>query len=34
VPMSRPQFVFSDIGQLHRVGAVALQVSAGPEVRF
>jgi len=35
VPMSRPQFVFSDVvGALHRVGAVALQVSLGPEVRF
>jgi hypothetical protein len=34
VPVSRPQFVFSDLGELHRVSAVALQVSAGPEVRF
>ena len=35
VPMSRPQFVFSDVEQpLHRVGAVALQASVGPEVRF
>ena len=34
VPLARPQFVFSDIGELHRVGAVALQVSGGPEVRF
>jgi len=35
VPMSRPQFVFSDVmGALHRVGPVALQVSVGPEVRF
>jgi hypothetical protein len=34
VPVSRPQFVFSDVGPLHRVGAAALQVSVGPEVRF
>jgi len=34
VPMFRPQFVFSDLGELHRVGAVALQVSVGPEARF
>jgi len=35
VPLSRPQFVFSDVvGELHRVSAVALQVSVGPEVRF
>jgi len=34
VPMSRPQFVFSDVGPLHRVGVVALQASVGPEVRF
>lgn len=34
VPVSRPQFVFSDLGPLHRVSDVALQVSAGPEVRF
>jgi hypothetical protein len=34
VPVSRPQFVFSDVGELHRVSAVALQASAGPEVRF
>jgi hypothetical protein len=34
VPVTRPQFVFSDLGPLHRVSAVALQVSAGPEVRF
>jgi hypothetical protein len=35
VPMLRPRFVYSDVGPLlHRVGAVALQVSAGPEVRF
>jgi hypothetical protein len=34
VPMFRPQFVYSDVGPLHRVGAVALQVSVGPEVRF
>jgi hypothetical protein len=33
-PVSRPQFVFSDVGELHRVSAVALQVSGGPEVRF
>jgi hypothetical protein len=34
VPITRPQFVFSDVGPLHRVGAVALQASVGPEVRF
>jgi hypothetical protein len=34
VPMSRPQFVFSDVGVLHRVGALTLQASVGPEVRF
>jgi hypothetical protein len=34
VPMSRPQFVYSDVDALHRVSPVALQVSAGPEVRF
>jgi hypothetical protein len=34
VPMSRPQFVYADVDELHRVSAVALQVSAGPEVRF
>jgi hypothetical protein len=35
VPMSRPQFVFSDVvGELHRVRVVTLQVSVGPEVRF
>jgi len=35
VPVSRPQFVFSDVvGELHRVGAVAFQLSVGPEVRF
>jgi hypothetical protein len=34
VPVSRPQFVFSDLGELHRVSAVALQASAGPEVQF
>ena len=34
VPMTRPQFVFSDVGVLHRVGAVTLQASVGPEVRF
>lgn len=34
VPVSRPQFVFSDVGPLHRVGVVALQASVGPEVRF
>ena len=34
VPTSRPQFVFSDVGPLHQVEAVALQASLGPEVRF
>jgi hypothetical protein len=35
VPVFRPQFVFSDVvGELHRVGALALQLSIGPEVRF
>jgi hypothetical protein len=34
VPMMRPQFTYSDFEVLHRVGAVALQVSVGPEVRF
>jgi hypothetical protein len=35
VPMLRPQFVFSDVvGPLYRVGAVAFQLSVGPEVRF
>jgi hypothetical protein len=34
MPLSRPQFVFSDVGELYRVSAVALQVSVGPEVRF
>ena len=34
VPMSRPQFVFSDAGRLHQVGAVTFHVSAGPEVHF
>jgi hypothetical protein len=34
VPITRPQFVFSDGGRLHRVAAVALQASVGPEVRF
>lgn len=34
VPTSRPQFVFSDVGPLHQVKAVALQASVGPEVRF
>jgi hypothetical protein len=34
VPISRPQFVFSDVGELHRVGLVAFQLSVGPEVRF
>jgi hypothetical protein len=34
VPISRPRFVFSDVGVLHRVGLVELQVSVGPEVRF
>lgn len=34
VPMSRPQFVFTDVGPLHRVGSVVLQAFAGPEVRF
>jgi hypothetical protein len=34
VPVSRPRFVFSDVGELHRVAAGSLRVSAGPEVRF
>jgi hypothetical protein len=34
VPVSRPHFVFSDFGELHRVSAVAMQVSLGPEVRI
>jgi hypothetical protein len=34
VAMSRPRFVFSDFGELHRISAIALQVSLGPEVRF
>ena len=34
LPVSRPQFVFSDVGPLHRVSAVALQLSVGPEVKF
>jgi hypothetical protein len=35
VPVSRPTFVFSDVGEpLHHVSAIALQVSLGPEVRF
>jgi hypothetical protein len=34
VPMTRPQFIFSDVEQLHRVGAIALQASVGPEIRF
>jgi hypothetical protein len=34
MPVSRPQFVFSDVGELHRVSPVALQVLVGPEVRF
>lgn len=34
LPMSRPRFVFPDVGELHRVSRVALQVLLGPEVRF
>lgn len=34
VPVSRPQFIFTDLRELHRVGPVALQASIGPEIRF
>jgi hypothetical protein len=34
VPLSRRRFVFSDVGQLHRASAVALEVLVAPEVRF
>jgi hypothetical protein len=35
LPVTRPRFVFSDVvGELHRVSAISLQVSVGPEVRF
>jgi hypothetical protein len=35
VPMTRPEFIFTDLmSPLHRVGAVEVQASVGPEVRF
>lgn len=34
LPMSRPRFVFQDVGELHRVSEIALQALLGPEVRF
>jgi hypothetical protein len=34
VPLSRPEFSFSDVGRLHRVSALALQLVLAPEVRF
>jgi hypothetical protein len=34
LPVLRPQFIFSDVGELHRVSAFAWQASLGPEVRF
>jgi hypothetical protein len=34
VPVSRRQFVFDDVGILHRPSAIALQVLLASEVRF
>jgi hypothetical protein len=34
VPVSRRQFVFDDVGVLHRPSAIALQVLVAGEVRF
>jgi hypothetical protein len=34
LPVFRPEFEFVNVGVLHRVSVVALQVSVGPEVRF
>ena len=34
VPLSRPYFRFSDVGDLHRVSPLGLQVVVAPEVRF
>lgn len=34
LPLSRPYFRFDDVGDLHRVPALALQVVVAPEVRF
>jgi len=34
VPLSRPYFRFSDVGDLHRVSPLALHVVVAPEVRF